>query len=441
MSWNTQLQVLANSGQLQRDFLHDFSTGNLNLNTTLVLPSGFPIQEQVVYYAGSGYVTYSAFANQATSAGSLSTNHVGSATWGIAVTLDGDGNIISPYSDQTTPGIFGTSALDFALTGNFKLNKYGNNNFSGPYVIPITAAGSHTIKYWLYGVLEEKPSGLFSTTQKKRYGAIGGPTPITTSSNLDYVKPFTINVYQKAVPITKSSTGTVLNGITTNMDTAGANTIALTKADNRGDNVASNWTIEKNVGGSWIAASAGVDYTISGTLTSDAITVSWILSGQYRIGNTATGTSSPSSGNNTSTAYSFFTVALTVIYTISFPTITPFIQGTVVSNNTTISNTVPVTGVENFQIDLSPIVNTNGSWITDTGVPVTETKTDAEWLDEINNRCEVRAVVKQGGVAVQTLSGFGPHTFTLPAGTYAVGYEIKPISNSIFDLNDLPSNV
>jgi hypothetical protein len=334
-----------------------------------------------------------------------------------------------------------------------------------PYPFTINNVGTHYLAFYLFNFPNQKGDRL--------------PQNYVTK----FIKGW--RVFQQAIPITRfgpSNTIIANNTQIANLSNLDASqNHQFNKGLNRGDEVASSWQIlVQNNNNQYVTATPGVDYNlITGNLFNDTIIVQFLLGGSqsknYRIINTASGYTSANNPwgpvipythslpegqvdtgtilltdntvtNNTAQAIVNVNVTpngttTTVEDTIVLPTVNPVVTPVNAFNNTVVSLS-PLTGIENFQVSVGPTLNTTSASFsrqttvtvgnnppTVTTVDMAANYTTNDWLNEIGNRCSIRCVVRIGNQIIQQYNGFGPHVFTLPAGNYNVGYEIRPLIN------------
>lgn len=274
---------------------------------------------------------------------------------------------------------------------------------------------------------------------------------------------FNIRVHQKAIGIIKNGgTGTIVAtsdtagfvqpGVFTILSVGTPNTVQLDKASSRGDSVVSDWSILKD----GVTAIDGVDYQLGGgqVLTdasgqgSDVIDVTFLSFGEFTINHNVEGTYSHNLSSNQSVAT--LTIAVLdddfeITQDINLPNILP--QITPLAGQTTLSTT-PLTGVENYAIEVEGILEKSSASfeqsVFNTTLPsgptnptVTTiydaTTPDVTWKTKILQVANVRLKVYDSNQAViyQT-TGFGPHQFVLAEDNYQVVYEISQKPTGVF---------
>ncbi len=406
-------------------YVHDFALGSFSFSFNLDLFSGIDQINPTGFYTNQTLRTYDSWVPS--SVGTSSASLVNHPTQGFSVLMRSVGNIATNADIDGITKNIQVQSVWMTRTHMIAAGGYGTfgGTLAGPYELTYATAGTKTIDLNLYvytGLWDGPPSS--------------APLPTIGRFNL---RTLSVQLIQEAVAVINqnSSVGpTLADNSTLSMDTLSPNNvIVLNKSNNRGDDYASSWTIQKQNPSTmaWAAAVAGTHYTLGPgeTLTSDQITLTWQLLGQYRVLNLSEG-SAPFVGANYDTCTINFSVAQSVVDVVTLPIVRSIVTPVVAYNNTTVSLT-PLTGVTNFQISVSALVDASlASWVQTIGIVTTTiVMTDADWVNELNSRCTIRCYVKQGAFAIQTRNGFGPHIFNLSPGNYSVGYSLTPKTGSI----------
>lgn len=418
MAWSN-LAVVGNT--FSRDYLHDFNAGPFSLNFNLDIAAGlesFSIGFQ--HYLNTD-INNTSFLN------------------GYAVLADSIGSGLGMIVNYTS--YFAVDGSKFTRVNFFGSSAPNGVTLAGPYNFVYTAPGSYSPTFILY---EHKSTTGFG------FGPI--PSPPYPGIHSKATKSFAFDIIQQAVAVTRKNNNVgplVTDGSTINdMDTVSNNTITLDKTNNRGDTVISEWLIQKqDPNGVFQNAVNGTDYALVGTLTSDTITITWGTPGVYRIVNHVAGPMGVQTGLNSAASYLNLNVGQSVIDTITLPIVLPIITP-VVSYNNTVTNTSPLTGVENFSITVTANVDTsNAIWTQqiDSNPPIVLPMSLSAWENELTSRCTIKMRVKQGNTVIQSADGFGPFTFTLPHGDYQVGFEVRPkvgnnVNSTLVNVNQIVSN-
>jgi hypothetical protein len=392
MAWNN-LAIVGNA--LSRDYIWDFGSGSLTLGPLALDLSG----------ADDSFTVFTHTPNS-----TLDT----SVTYAISDTGLTNAN---HWSIEYSPS--------FGIAPVVTRTNIGAGYLAGPqYFLTYVTSGIYTPTFIPYATKAGSPFGTINPGAPYSLHAFESP------------KEFTIQLFQQAVSITlkSSSTGpSLVDGTTiTDMDNTSNKTIIVDKSNNRGDTISSVWSIQKQnpVTGIYSVATVGVDYTlgVGQTLTTDQIAITWQSIGNFKLFNNTTGASSGTSGPNLGSSVVNFTVGQGVTDTIILPNVVSTITPVVAYNNTIIS-TNPLVGITPFQVTVSATIDvTSASWTQAIGVsaPVVLPMSIAAWQTEILSRCNITCQVKQGTAVLQQGIGFGPFTFTIPTGSFQVGYVVTP---------------
>ncbi len=449
------------------DFIHDFATGNF---TRGIMPLGGTGTQQQDYAVPRAYISpaispfFPVFPQQAKSweyttfsfpnGYSIGGNSVTFTQtnaynyWGIAITLNGNMLYLpgasSTYSPSNNGGISywkqgnnqaGYTYHDLTLVNQPSQVSSNNNNFDGNVDVPVvvTTAGTHTLVLWLYHLkITLDTSGGNRPPYWSIIGRSGGPTYAwnTPSDDYNWTKTVTFSVYQKAVAITKVNGNVAIDNTSYSISTAIA--VGLDKTDNRGDGVASFWKILKNSGGTFIPATLGADYVFNSgsALTDDAININFTSPGYYQVINYAEGSNSSrtNTASNSAIHTLFFQIASVISEQINLPYLLTVVTPVVSVTNTTISQTGVLTGMEVYNVDVSPSLDLSQAYYrisTDGGAYVDQAFTEADWITFIDQKCIVTMIVKKNGVTINTYTGWGPYTLSLTNGEYEIGYRLQ----------------
>lgn len=257
-------------------------------------------------------------------------------------------------------------------------------------------------------------------------------------------------VFQQAIAITKNGASIVPNN--TSGKTTLATPLILNKTLNRGTKNGSTWTIQKKNGlGTYVTATPGLEYVLNtGTLLSDIMEIQFMVPGDFKVINTATGGSSVATGPNIGTSTLLIradldNVLITVDDKITFPNlIANVVPTSTFTNIVTDGAPAPLGGIESFSVDVTPSLNMDlAEWIqttiTDTNGTVTQTTVDktndlseSQWLQLILDKANVQCVVVDTTInqIVQSRNcqdlGYN-QTFILTRGNYTCGYIVQPI--------------
>ena len=383
--------------------------------------------------------------------------------------------------------VYATDGLSFTRTNLYAPSDPNANSILGPYTVSYTTPGEKPFNIVLYW----GDHGTGSSNQVYIAGPVSSPTSLTSSSReytgntgiyttnaantgsyYDMAK-FELFLVQKSVSIIEvvgsnlsiSTGGTIGPGVIPSsttiigMDTLpGNNTVTLTNVNSRqmfsdapmatSLNNFMYWTIELQdpFSGIWNSASPGVDFSLGGgqSLSSQQIDITWVTSGSFRVTNIITGEYvnpvvsgyfPPSSGTlypNNDSSVVFFDISTDITNTYTFPFVAAIVTPVSAYNNTVLTTTPVLEGVEAFSVIVSPQLNTSAASYTqqiNVGPVTTIPLTDAQWLVEMENRTTVVCQVKKAGTStvLQQASGFGPHTFILNHihGSYDVGYTMS----------------
>lgn len=450
------------------DFIHDFATGNF---TRGLMPLGSTGTQQADYGVPRSYITspsippflpvfptqakswqYTTFTfpNGYTVQGQTVTFQQTNSYnyWGIAITLDGSMLYLpgasSTYSPSNNGGIsywkngnnqVGYTYHDLTLVNQSSQVSSNNNNFDGNVDVPVvvTTAGSHTLVLWLYHLkITLDTTGGGRPPYWSIIGRSGGPTTVwdTPTDDYNWNKTVTFQVYQKAVAITKVNGTVAIDNTSYSISTAIA--VDLDKTDNRGDGTTSTWRIFKNSGGTFIPATLGADfvYNTGSALTDDTININFTSPGYYQVVNYAEGSNSSRTNVAVNSAIHtlFFQIGSVIIEQINLPNLFTIITPVVSVTNTTVSQTGVLTGVEIYNVDVSPSLDLSQAYYrisTDGGAYVDQAFTEADWITFIDQKCVVTMIVKKNGVTINTYAGWGPYTLSLTAGEYEIGYRLQ----------------
>ncbi len=391
MAWNN-LGIVGNA--LSRDYIWDFGSGSFTLGPLALDLSGANDSFTVI-------------------------THTPNSTLDTSVT----------YFVGDTTGT-GTNHFQIAYSPSFGIgpvqtkNNINHSLAAAQYTFTYTAAGVFTPTFILY-----------ATKKGSAFGTINPGAPYAPAA-FESPKEFTIQLFQQATAITKKSSGSgavLVDGTTiTDMDNSSNKTIIVDKSNDRGATSPSTWVITKQdpVSGVYSNATAGADYVLGAgqTLFTDQINLTWQTIGNFKLFNLVTGASSGTSGPNTGSSVVNFTVGQGVTDTIILPnvisTVTP-----VVAYNNTIVTTNPLVGITPFQVTVSATIDvTSASWTQVIGLsaPVVLPMSIAAWQTEILSRCNISCQVVQGTTVLQTGVGLGPFIFTIPTGSFQVGYVVTP---------------
>jgi hypothetical protein len=306
-------------------------------------------------------------------------------------------------------------------------------NIFGPYNFYYSTPGTYTPRLEILWRKDNSGSGYTSFIKPG----------LNTGDN---VKTFpSITIFQHAVAVTSvTGVGTFTGNpysstvVSHTFSAAVGFNYTFNKSTNRGDAVSSNWIIEKNVSSTWVTASVGVDYNITGTLTTDVIVLDFLLVGNYRITNNVSGTTSGSAGTNTNQVYSyvntFVAIPITVTNTVTLPIVSAVVTPVVAFGNS-IVNLSPLEGITMFTISVDAALDITSASFSEFaqygGSPpdttTVKTLTAPEWEAWINGNCTVHCNIydiNNSNIIVQQAIGLGVHVFTLPTGDYQVGYNI-----------------
>ncbi len=256
-------------------------------------------------------------------------------------------------------------------------------------------------------------------------------------------------VFQKAVAITRNGTTVIANNA--QISTYLSAPLQLNKTLNRGHYTSSTWAIlKKNNLGNYVAATVNLDYVLNtGTFTSDIIEIQFQVPGDFKVTNTAVGSSSTFTGPNqmiTTTIIRADIDNVTVVVNdkITFPTIKANMSATPVFTNIIVDDAPILEGIETFSVDITPSLDmqfaewiqktqtiTNGNLV-ETEIVKTNDLNEAQWLQLMLDKALVNCVVinSDTSIALETRNchdlGYN-QTFRLPRGNYNCGYTVEPI--------------
>lgn len=325
-----------------------------------------------------------------------------------------------------------------------------NNTIVGDYTLTYSAEGNYDPAFVLYAQ-DYYVQGVANYTRfNNNLNEYTGNTTAAGYARYYDVKRFYLNVRQQVVAVVhkNSSTGALLAAgtIITGMDPVTNATIVLDKSQSRMPSGASSrWLVAKQTsGGGYTIAVPGVDYTLGSgeSLLSDLVHITWLVGAtNYRVNcfvedPGGSGYIQPPSILNLE-----FPVTTSTVDNITFPTVMPVVVPTSTFMNV-ITSTSPLTGVQTLEISASASLNLGtASWTQtiDSNPPVAFSLTDQDWRDEMLTKTFVLCRVKKVGTntVVAQRSGFGPHTFSLLAGDYEVGFTITPKTVVQADLSTL----
>ena len=257
-------------------------------------------------------------------------------------------------------------------------------------------------------------------------------------------------VYQKAVAITRNGATTLANNA--QISTRLSAPLSLNKTLNRGHFTSSTWAVlKKDNLGNYVTATVNLDYILNtGTLTSDIIEIQFQVPGDFKITNTAIGSSSASTGPNQMVTTTIIRADLDNVITtvddkITFPTLKANMVATPVFTNIVVDDAPILEGIETFSVDITPsldmqfaewtqttITNTNGSNVIQTIIDKTNDLTEAQWLqlmlDKALDKCVVLNADNSAVIEERNCHNVGYNqTFRLPRGNYNCGYTVEPI--------------
>lgn len=434
MAWNT-LQTVGST--LERDYLHDFATGNWSLVFSIDLATGV---ETFTGYLSSAY-NAPLITNKTTD---TPATHLGWAT-----VLYAPGNVAPNVNAQGATANFTPPVwvhMAFATRTNFVSSLYNTANpfnvtpaqiaayggtLAGPYELAFNTAGTKTVGLYVYS--------------RTGYGGLDGslttPFLLTGFAQARGLKEWNIKLIQQAVAVTtqNSNVGPALldGSIVTSLDIYSSPTIILNKQNNRGDSTTSSWAIYKQNSGSFSVATLSTDYSLgpAETLLSDQITLTFLVPGVYRVINQASGEVSATVPTNDSFCTTDFVISQNIVDEITLPIVTAVVTPVTAYNNTTVSST-PLVGVTNYTVSVDAAIDINGaSWIQTLGTdpPIALSLSSADWITELTSRCTILCQVRLGNTVVESKIGFGPHTFTLGTGNYNIGYLLVPKSGLLYN--------
>ncbi|MEO6306080.1 MAG: hypothetical protein ABIP51_23230 [Bacteroidia bacterium] len=225
---------------------------------------------------------------------------------------------------------------------------------------------------------------------------------------------------QRSVPVVQYIT--LVSGtpdITTNIAPNSTTTLTpsqifrLTKSLSRGAEISSVWSIYKtDPAGSFLSVPAvvGVDYSITGTLTSNSIDLQFLTNYNFEVrlniagytfqSNPYLNLPSDTAPNSTTAIYYFqaATVSSTFNYEIKLPKLSP---STVILPSTSIVETSPLTTYQNQVISITAVPETsvNCYWkkidLTGGLPPVLLLKSDSEWIAELTSKCNITFEIRR----------------------------------------------
>ena len=256
-------------------------------------------------------------------------------------------------------------------------------------------------------------------------------------------------VFQKAVAITRNGTTVIANNaqISCYLSTP----LVLNKTLNRGHYTSSTWAIlKKDNLGNYVTATLNLDYILNtGTFSSDIIEIQFMVPGDFKVTNTAVGSSSAATGPNQMVTTTIIRVDLDNVITtvddkITFPTLQANMSATPVFTNIVIDDAPILEGVEVFSVDITPsldmqfaewiqttITNTNGN-VVQTIIDKTNDLDEQQWLQLMLDKALVNCVAVNSNTS-QVVESRNCHdlgynqTFRLPRGNYNCGYTVEPI--------------
>lgn len=411
MSWNS---LHCYNSDLEKDYLWDFQIGDFPLAFSLNLASGYVKETR-----DTGHPTYTTYTyiNTENQDAAIDGNY-----WETLVVLNGNSQV----------NIFNASVITGRYTRvnrQLTAGSYGayDNSIEGPYNVKVASAGAQILDIYLF--LHEGHFGPSTTGGVTVTSTPGEPSGVHAYAK----KTFNFTVYQQAIAVTRNtSTGAIIADGSTLTLGGLSSTLTLDKSSDRGNILGgTEWQIlvQNPTSGAFTAAHSGSDYDLGGgeTLLSDTINITWGNLGNYKVVNQCTGVTGNNTGANISTnTFNVQIQASVVVDTITFPNIISVITPIVAPTNITVTSN-PVVGVELFQVTVDKTLDTShASWTQQVGSfpSVNFAPSTQDWLDEIATIAVVNCVVRKGTTLIQSKSGWGPHTFSLSAGTYNIGWEI-----------------
>jgi len=275
---------------------------------------------------------------------------------------------------------------------------YYNPFYFGEYYIKLTDASHPTYEYYYYKIFQKSVAII---------------EDITTI-------PTVVNAQTKSIPI---------------------NTLVrISKAKSRGDEVVSSWLIQvKDSNGNFGSAIQGTDYSINfGSLGSDIVEVKLLQPKVFRIiaktaGFTSNNNTFPDSGtgsvsvNEDSTFY-LLDVQGSNVNTQDIITL-PKIKSVVTIQNQ-ITNSPSQTGYTGSNISVGSTIDiSSGAYLIkdlNTGIQTTVNLTEAQWIQELTTRADIKLEIKNklNNSIVVSKNGLGPHlNINLPEGNYFVQFK------------------
>jgi hypothetical protein len=338
--------------------------------------------------------------------------------WSGVVNNYADKKINGSYPSSSQPGIFG-SGID------------------GPYPdIEITTPGSVDLKIYLF-------NHHYSTGANCSIANIDIiASNITNKEKALSMKDFSFNVYQKAVTVTRkdSPTGQILtNGIDLNDASVfgsivvGPTIYVLDKTSNRGKDITNTWELKKldSGNGNWNNimpnTGAGIDFNSGENLFSDTIHITFTDSGEYQIINKCSGSAGGEQNYDSDTHHVNVGDLIPLVPIIVWPNIITQVSESPFDTDL-VENLNPLTSKEPFIIRTQAIVDIGtGSWIWHDPNPpyppdYLRTMTIQDWINEIDNKCNLYCIIKKDNINVEVRTGWGPHDIELSAGTYTVQF-------------------
>lgn len=353
--------------------------------------------------------------------------------------------------------------LKFTRTQKLITGDPNAGNIMGPYNLSYTTSGTKNFNLVLYwGDIwysstghNNYDTGGFNPTSAPYTGNTGTYTSNAYNQGGYFDNSrFQLQLYQKGVPVITvgGPSGAALPNASTisGMDPIINSTITLNNSNSRVHQPSGtiSWYITKLTSSGLVPAVLNTDFQLGPTETFSSATINlkWLLSGSYTLYLTTSNATIPVVSEQLQTTIVNFSVGQTTINTINLPQIQPVITPIVAYDNTVVTTTPTLTGIEVFKIQVDADVDiTNAVWTQqiDTNPVTTITLNQAGWAAEVLNRCdvacEVRGIISNNVLAIA--AGYGPHTFNLGvvAGGVKVGFEVAAKSTLIIPFLDASS--
>jgi hypothetical protein len=258
----------------------------------------------------------------------------------------------------------------------------------------------------------------------------------------------TWTVFQKAKATTRDNNGLLVpDGATWyNLKNDPTGTINITR-NNVSLDTTDTWTIlyYSLNSGEWITCPTSYYTITSGSLSTDSIALYFTHVsndiGSYRIVNTAVGDSNANTGGNIDTSYLSIELSKGVLNfqgeTEKTLTVISNVSANTAAGNFVFTTNPYIVGLETLKVSVSPLFQSNSpgeGLLLKTYTNVTDSTTIelvppaiisyGGQKESVQARAKITCVARLVGNNFSVIKyGWGPHSFTLPAGTFSIGYE------------------